>query len=178
MFKRVLCFMFFTTVLFSQEIVLGVVPQQSPLELSKKWLKVTDYLDKKTGIHVVFKTEKSIDLFEEKLYNGQYDIAYMNPYHFIIANKRENYNAFVRSNENIVGIILGKKDKEFNVKEAHTQEEKQQGLMNVKELPSNEGMIFYYDEPDLVEMWMKDTLIPLDIIFINEDQEVIAIEKG
>ena len=76
----------------------------------------------------------------------------------------------------MIKIKLG--DTEYNVKEARTQEEKQKGLMNVKELPSNEGMIFYYDEPDLVEMWMKDTLIPLDIIFINEDQEVIAIEKG
>ena len=76
----------------------------------------------------------------------------------------------------MIKIKLG--DKEFNVKEAHTQEEKQQGLMNVKELPSNEGMIFYYDEPDLVQMWMKNTLIPLDIIFINEDQEVISVKQG
>ena len=76
----------------------------------------------------------------------------------------------------MIKIKLG--DKEFNVKEAHTQEEKQQGLMNVKELPSNEGMIFSYDEPDLVQMWMKDTLIPLDIIFINEDQEVISVKQG
>ena len=76
----------------------------------------------------------------------------------------------------MIKIKLG--DKEFNVKEARTQEEKQKGLMNVKELPSNEGMIFYYDEPDLVQMWMKDTLIPLDIIFINEDQEVISVKQG
>ena len=115
MFKKFLFYCLFTSVLFSQEIILGVVPQQSPLELSKKWLRITNYLNEKTGIHIVFKTEKSIDLFEEKLYNGQYDIAYMNPYHFIIANKKENYNAFVRSKEDIVGIILGKKDKEFNV---------------------------------------------------------------
>lgn len=73
-------------------------------------------------------------------------------------------------------IKLG--DKEYNVKEAKTQEEKEKGLMNVKELPSDEGMIFYYDEPDLVEIWMKNTLIPLDIIYINEDQEVIAVEQG
>jgi phosphonate transport system substrate-binding protein len=115
MFKKISILIFCTTVLFSQEIILGVVPQQSPLELSKKWLKITSYLHEKIGIDVVFKTEKSISLFEEKLYNGQYDIAYMNPYHFIIANKKENYNAFARSKDNIVGIILGKKDKEFNV---------------------------------------------------------------
>ena len=76
----------------------------------------------------------------------------------------------------MIKIKLG--DKEYNVKEAKTQEEKEKGLMNVKELPSNEGMIFYYDKPDLVEIWMKNTLIPLDIIYINEDQEVIAVEHG
>ena len=76
----------------------------------------------------------------------------------------------------MIRIKLG--DKEYKVKEAKTQEEKQKGLMHVEELPSNEGMIFYYDQPDLVEMWMKDTLIPLDIIYINEDQEVIAVEQG
>lgn len=76
----------------------------------------------------------------------------------------------------MIKIKLG--DKEYNVKEAKTQEEKEKGLMNVKELPSNEGIIFYYDEPDLVEIWMKNTLIPLDIIYINEDQEVIAVEHG
>lgn len=76
----------------------------------------------------------------------------------------------------MIKIKLG--DKEYNVKEAKTQEEKEKGLINVKELPSNEGMIFYYNEPDLVEIWMKNTLIPLDIIYINEDQEVIAVEHG
>lgn len=76
----------------------------------------------------------------------------------------------------MIKIKLG--NKEYTVKEAKTQEEKEKGLMNVKELPSNEGMIFYYDEPDLVEIWMKNTLIPLDIIYINEDQEVIAVEHG
>ena len=91
MLKKFLSFIFFTTYLFSQEIILGVVPQQSPLELSKKWLKITNYLREEIGMEIVFKTEKSITIFEEKLYNGEYDIAYMNPYHFIVANKKQNY---------------------------------------------------------------------------------------
>lgn len=115
MLKKFLSFIFFTTYLFSQEIILGVVPQQSPLELSKKWLKITNYLREEIGMEIVFKTEKSITIFEEKLYNGEYDIAYMNPYHFIVANKKQNYKAFIRSKDDIVGIILGRKEKEFNV---------------------------------------------------------------
>jgi uncharacterized membrane protein (UPF0127 family) len=76
----------------------------------------------------------------------------------------------------MIKIQLG--NKEFNVREAKTPEEKQKGLMKEKELPKDEGMICYWDEPQTVEMWMRDTDIPLDIIFINEDQEVIAVEKG
>lgn len=76
----------------------------------------------------------------------------------------------------MINITLG--DKQFKVEEAASYKERRDGLQGVKDLPKNEGMIFYFEEPDLVEMWMKDTLIPLDIIFINSDQEVIAVEKG
>ena len=51
-------------------------------------------------------------------------------------------------------------------------------LMGVKNLPSNEGMIFYFDKPQEVSFWMKDTLIPLDIIFVDDDDEVISVAKG
>lgn len=92
----------------AKELTLGVVPQQSPLKLSQQWNKVTQYLTEKTGIAIIFKTESSIPLFEEKLYSGQYDLAYMNPYHFVVANTRENYQAKIRSDKDIVGILLSK----------------------------------------------------------------------
>lgn len=69
-------------------------------------------------------------------------------------------------------------NKEYKVKEAKTEEEKKKGLQNVKELPKDEGMLFYFDPDENVSMWMKDTLIPLDIIFINDDQEVIKVQEG
>ena len=69
-------------------------------------------------------------------------------------------------------------DKEYNVKEAHTEEEKRKGLQRVTELPKNEGMLFFFDEPQEVSIWMQNTLIPLDIIFINEDDEVIKVVQG
>lgn len=69
-------------------------------------------------------------------------------------------------------------DKEYNVKEAHTEEEKRKGLQGVTELPKNEGMLFFFDEPQEVSMWMQNTLIPLDIIFIDDDNEVIKVVQG
>lgn len=76
----------------------------------------------------------------------------------------------------MINITLG--NKKYKVREAKTDEEKRKGLQNVSELAEDEGMIFYFDPPQRVEMWMKDTLIPLDIIYINDDQEVIEIYQG
>ena len=68
--------------------------------------------------------------------------------------------------------------KKYKVKIAKTEEEKEKGLMGVKKLPKNQGMLFIYDTPQLVGYWMKDTLIPLDIIFIDEDYQVISVYKA
>lgn len=69
-------------------------------------------------------------------------------------------------------------EKEYKLKVADTEEKRKRGLMGVKNLPSNEGMIFYFDKPQEVSFWMKDTLIPLDIIFVDDDDEVISVAKG
>lgn len=69
-------------------------------------------------------------------------------------------------------------DKKYNVEVAQTDEEKTIGLQDKKELAEDEGMLFIYDEPQTVGFWMQDTDIPLDIIFIDEDFEVISVYKG
>ena len=69
-------------------------------------------------------------------------------------------------------------DKEYNVTCAKTEEERIKGLQGVTELKEDEGMLFFFEEPQTVAFWMKDTLIPLDIIFIDEDMEVISVYKG
>ena len=106
--KKIIFILLIASLTFANKLTLGVVPQQSPLKLAKKWSKVTKYLEKETGIKFIFKTEKSIPTFEKKLYNGEYDIAYMNPYHFVVANHKQDYSAFTRANKNIVGILLAK----------------------------------------------------------------------
>lgn len=66
----------------------------------------------------------------------------------------------------------------YKVKIAKTEQEKEKGLQGVKELPEDEGMLFVYDKPQTIGFWMQDTLIPLDIVFIDEYQEVLSIYKG
>ena len=68
--------------------------------------------------------------------------------------------------------------KEYRVREAKTDQEKIKGLQGVEKLPKDEGMLFYFDPDEEISMWMKDTKIPLDIIFINEDQEVTKVHHG
>ena len=69
-------------------------------------------------------------------------------------------------------------DKVYTVKLAVSPAEKKKGLQNVSKLDSDEGMLFVWETPQTVGMWMKDVLIPLDIIFINEDLEVISVYTG
>ena len=66
----------------------------------------------------------------------------------------------------------------FVVKLSKTQEEKKKGLMNVKELKTFNGMLFLYEKPKILKMWMKNTFIELDIIFIDETFRVSSIKKG
>lgn len=68
--------------------------------------------------------------------------------------------------------------KEYKVQEAKTEEERRKGLQGIKSLPKDEGMLFYFDPDDEISMWMNKTYIPLDIIFINEEQEVTKVYHG
>ncbi|UCF09143.1 MAG: DUF192 domain-containing protein [Thermoplasmata archaeon] len=61
---------------------------------------------------------------------------------------------------------------------ADTQEEQRTGLMHRTELPEDEGMLFVYETPRRLSFWMKNTLIPLDMVFIDEDGLVLNVEEA
>jgi hypothetical protein len=63
----------------------------------------------------------------------------------------------------------------FTVDVAATPAEQERGLMFVRSLPPNRGMIFPYPAPQHVAFWMHNTLIPLDIIFIRSDGTIARI---
>jgi uncharacterized membrane protein (UPF0127 family) len=73
-------------------------------------------------------------------------------------------------------IRSGRRTHRFTVEVARTPEQQEQGLMNRQSLAPDRGMIFPYDPPQQVSFWMKNTLIPLDMVFIGRDGKIGRIE--
>ena len=66
----------------------------------------------------------------------------------------------------------------FTVEVARTADEQATGLMNRQALAPDRGMIFPYDQPTMASFWMKNTLIPLDMIFVRADGRIARIEAN
>jgi phosphonate transport system substrate-binding protein len=88
----------------------GVVPQQAASVLAQKWMPLLKHIGEKANVHLVFKTASNIPIFEERCAAGDYDIAYMNPYHYTVFHEQEGYEAIVkRSGSKIKGILVKKR---------------------------------------------------------------------
>ncbi|WP_296424272.1 DUF192 domain-containing protein [Yoonia sp.] len=66
----------------------------------------------------------------------------------------------------------------FTVDVADDPQERASGLMFVAQMPMLTGMLFVYERPQSVSFWMKNTLIPLDILFVSPTGEVLAIHDN
>lgn len=85
---------------------LGIVPQFKADELTKRWQPIITEL-KKQGVELKFVAAPSIPEFEKRLKKGEYDFAYMNPYHLLVANKRQGYQPVVRDHgRQLKGILV------------------------------------------------------------------------
>jgi len=92
-----------------------------------------------------------------------------------------NYN--IKNSENInsynkiTKIILGN-NITINVEIADNYSEREKGLMFRERLDENSGMFFIFENEDMQSFWMKNTFIPLDIIFIDSNLKIINIEQA
>ncbi len=85
-----------------------------------------------------------------------------------INNQQINNVCFENNSDNIC----------FNVELAITYAEKSEGLMFREFLNHSDGMLFVYDSEKKYSFWMKNTLIPLDIIWINSDYKIVTIKTA
>lgn len=86
-------------------------------------------------------------------------------------------DAFAQFAKDQAEIVTANGAYSFSVEIADTEEERSQGLMFRKDLGEREGMLFFYDREQHISMWMRNTYIPLDMIFIKADGRVHRIAE-
>ena len=75
-------------------------------------------------------------------------------------------------------ITTGASAAMFSAEVADTDELRERGLMFRHRLPENQAMLFDFGEPRPVSMWMKNTYIPLDMVFVRSDGTIAAIVEN
>ncbi|BBF82106.1 DUF192 domain-containing protein [Asticcacaulis excentricus] len=75
-------------------------------------------------------------------------------------------------------VLSGGATHAFQVEIADDEQERETGLMNRDNLPAGQGMLFLFPDARERAFWMKNTHIPLDILYISKSGEVISIQKN
>lgn len=97
---------------------------------------------------------------------------------FISHEPKVEYYTFTKEGELTFTDSLGTLKTKINLEIADTEYERQLGLMNRKEMKENEGMLFIFSRPDYQSFWMRNTLISLDMIFVNDRKQIVTIHKN
>ena len=94
-----------------QPLTFAVVPQQAASKLAGLWTPILNRLGAQAGVAIEFQTAKDIPTFEQRLAEGGYDCAYMNPYHFTVFHENPGYEAVARAQDKrIKGILVTRKN--------------------------------------------------------------------
>ena len=92
----------------------GVVPQQSASRLAEEWGPMLAEISRRSGVALQFQTAPGIPQFEQRLSRGEYDFAYMNPYHYVVFHSAPGYQAFAKERDRkIKGIVVVRKDSAY-----------------------------------------------------------------
>lgn len=97
-----------------QTFVFGIVPQQTGSRLSELWSPLLKYLEEETGYALRFSTSRNISAFAQRLAEGKYDFAYMNPQDYTRSHVTIGYEAFAKAkNLRLQGILVVHKDSNY-----------------------------------------------------------------
>lgn len=80
--------------------------------------------------------------------------------------------------QDVVTVKTDRAEIQFNVELATTPETRARGLMYREQLPRRSGMLFVYEAPQPAAFWMKNTLIPLDMIFTDRSGQVSRVHEN
>ena len=75
-------------------------------------------------------------------------------------------------------IVTEEGNHEFLVEEAKTLDQQARGMMFRESMEGDSGMIFEFDKPKIATIWMKNTSIPLDILFVRSNGKILKIEHS
>ncbi|HIP09447.1 MAG TPA: DUF192 domain-containing protein [Rhodospirillales bacterium] len=102
-------------------------------------------------------------------------LIYLLPFGAIWVPLTSIAQGFATFNRSKLRVVTKSGKHEFIVEIAVTDRQHSQGLMFRQSLAKNAGMLFDYKVPTSITMWMKNTYIPLDMIFIGNDGRVINV---
>lgn len=92
----------------------GVTPLKAASRLAEEWGPLLDEVGRRAGLRLVFRTAPSIPAFGERLAAGEYDFAYMNPYHYKLSSEHPGYRAIAREKDRpLEGVIIVNKGSRF-----------------------------------------------------------------
>lgn len=85
----------------------GIVPQQAASELARAWIPLLQEVGRRARVQLTFRTASDIPAFEDRVMKGEFDLAYMNPYHYTVFSNKPGYQAFLKEKDRkLVGIIV------------------------------------------------------------------------
>lgn len=92
----------------------GVVPQQAATRLAEEWGPLLAEVGRRAGVSLIFRTAPTIPAFEERLGKAEYDLAYMNPYHYVVFHAAQGYEAIAKERDRkIRGILVVRTDSHY-----------------------------------------------------------------
>jgi uncharacterized membrane protein (UPF0127 family) len=141
------------------------------MEMAKKHVKHTEQKSDKTKNKITW----------QRIIIGVVVVALLGFFivnNFITNEPKVEYYTFTKEGELTFTDSLGVLKTKIDLEIADNNYERQLGLMNRKEMKENQGMLFIFPMQGNQSFWMRNTLISLDILFVNDQKQIVTIHKN